>query len=255
MKIASWNVNSLKVRLPQVLEWIGDHKPDVLAVQETKLRDENFPAAEIDAAGYESVFSGQKTYNGVALLSRSPIEKVDTRFPDPETEERRTIAATVGGVRVVNLYVVNGQEVASEKYKYKLKWLDAVADYLRSQIEEWSDVVVVGDFNIAPEDSDVHDPEAWREEILCSTPEREALGKILKLGFHDVFRKFDQEEKSFSWWDYRAAAFRRNMGLRIDLVLATDRLRNACVRCYIDKAPRKNERPSDHAPVVAEFDL
>lgn len=255
MKIASWNVNSLKVRLPQVLEWIGDHKPDVLAVQETKLRDENFPAAEIDAAGYESVFSGQKTYNGVALLSRSPIEKVDTRFPDPETEERRTIAATVGGVRVVNLYVVNGQEVASEKYKYKLKWLDAVADYLRSQIEEWSDVVVVGDFNIAPEDSDVHDPEAWREEILCSTPEREALGKILKLGFHDVFRKFDQEEKSFSWWDYRAAAFRRNVGLRIDLVLATDRLRNACVRCYIDKAPRKNERPSDHAPVVAEFDL
>ena len=255
MKIATWNVNSLRVRLPQVVEWIRDHHPDVLAVQETKLRDESFPAEEISAAGYESVFSGQKTYNGVALLSRSPMEEVDTRFPDLVTEERRTIAATVGGVRLVNLYVVNGQEVGSEKYAYKLKWLSAVTDYLRSQIEEWGDVVVVGDFNIAPSDSDVHDPEAWRERVLCSTPEREALGRILELGFHDVFRNFEQEEKSFSWWDYRAAAFRRNLGLRIDLVLATDRISEACVRCFIDKSPRKNERPSDHAPVVAEFQL
>ncbi len=255
VKIASWNVNSLKVRLPQVVDWIGERQPDVLAVQETKLTDENFPTAEVAATGYEAAFSGQKTYNGVALLSTSPIEKVDTRFPDLEKEERRTIAATIGGVRVINLYVVNGQEVGSEKYRYKLKWLDAVSDYLRDQMEEWTDVIVVGDFNIAPEDSDVHDPDAWREKILCSTPEREALKKILGLGFHDVFRKFDQEEKSFSWWDYRAAAFRRNMGLRIDLVLATDRLCEACVRCYIDKSPRKNERPSDHAPVVAEFDL
>ena len=255
MKIASWNVNSLRVRLPQVVDWIGDRQPDVLAVQETKLTDENFPAAEIAAAGYEAVFSGQKTYNGVALLSRLPVEKIDTRFAELEAEERRTIAATVGGVRLVNLYVVNGQEVGSEKYSYKLRWLDAVTDYLREQIKEWRDVVVVGDFNIAPDDADVHDPEAWREKILCSTPEREALGKILRLGFHDVFRNFDQEEKSFSWWDYRAAAFRRNMGLRIDLVLATDRMSEACVRCYIDKSPRKNERPSDHAPVVAEFEI
>ena len=255
MKIASWNVNSLRVRLPQVVDWIGERQPDVLAVQETKLTDENFPAAEIAAAGYEAVFSGQKTYNGVALLSRLPVEKIDTRFAELEAEERRTIAATVGGVRLVNLYVVNGQEVGSEKYSYKLRWLDAVTDYLREQIKEWRDVVVVGDFNIAPDDADVHDPEAWREKILCSTPEREALGKILKLGLHDVFRNFDQEEKSFSWWDYRAAAFRRNMGLRIDLVLATDRMSEACVRCYIDKSPRKNERPSDHAPVVAEFEI
>lgn len=253
MKIATWNVNSLKVRLPQLVDWIGAHQPDVLALQETKLTDENFPAVEINAAGYEAVFSGQKTYNGVAVLSKAPVENVDTNFPDIVTEERRTIAATVNGVRIVNLYVVNGQEVGSDKYSYKLKWLNAVADYLRVQVEEWRDVVVVGDFNIAPEDRDVHDPEAWREQILCSTLEREALAKILELGFTDVFRKFDQEEKSFSWWDYRAAAFRRNMGLRIDLVLATKRLRDACVRCYIDKSPRKNERPSDHAPVVAEF--
>jgi exodeoxyribonuclease-3 len=255
VKIASWNVNSLRVRLPQVVDWIAGHQPDVLAVQETKLTDENFPAAEIDAAGYEAVYSGQKTYNGVALLSRSPLKEVDSRFPDPESDERRTIAATVDGVRLINLYVVNGQEVGSEKYTYKLRWLEAVTDYLRDQMKAWRDVVVVGDFNIAPADSDVHDPEAWRERILCSTPEREALGKILDLGFHDVFRNFDQEEKSFSWWDYRAAAFRRNMGLRIDLVLATTRMSEACVRCYIDKSPRKNERPSDHAPVVAEFEL
>ncbi len=255
MKIATWNVNSLKVRLPQVVEWIGIHKPDVLALQETKVTDENFPAVEINASGYETAFSGQKTYNGVAMLTTTPVEDVDTNFPGLVTEERRTIAATVNGVRIVNLYVVNGQEVGSEKYAYKLKWLDAVADYLHAQVQKWGDVIVVGDFNIAPEDRDVHDPEAWREQILCSTPEREALQKILELGFSDVFRKFEQDDKSFSWWDYRAAAFRRNMGLRIDLVLATERLRDVCVGCDIDKSPRKNERPSDHAPVVAEFDL
>jgi len=255
VKIATWNVNSLKVRLPQVVNWIGAHKPDVLALQETKVTDENFPAVEINASGYEAAFSGQKTYNGVAMLTTTPVKDVDTNFPGLVTEERRTIAATVNGVRIVNLYVVNGQEVGSEKYAYKLKWLDAVADYLHAQVEKWGDVIVVGDFNIAPEDRDVHDPEAWREQILCSTPEREALQKILKLGFSDVFRKFEQDDKSFSWWDYRAAAFRRNMGLRIDLVLATERLRDVCIRCDIDKSPRKNERPSDHAPVVAEFEV
>ena len=253
MKIATWNVNSLKVRLPQVLDWIGAHQPDVLALQETKLTDENFPAPDLEAAGYRASFSGQKTYNGVALLSRSPIEKVDTGFPDLETADKRTIAATIDGVRVVNLYVVYGQAVGTVIYEFKLRWLRAVEDYLRKQTETFEDVVVVGDFNIAPEDRDVHDPEAWREQILCSTPERDALKRILNLGFHDVFRKFDQEDKSFSWWDYRQAAFRRNMGLRIDLVLATDRLLEACVGSHIDKQPRKNERPSDHAPVVAEF--
>ncbi len=255
VKIATWNVNSLKVRLPQVMDWLEANQPDVLALQETKLTDENFPAADIEASGYCVAYSGQKTYNGVAILSRLPLEDVDTQFSDLASEEKRVIAATSDGVRIVNLYVVNGQEVGSEKYEYKLRWLDAARDYLRAQIDGWKDVIVVGDFNIAPEDRDVHDPEAWREQILCSTPEREALNKILELGFHDVFRKFDQEEKSFSWWDYRAAAFRRNMGLRIDLVLATARLRDACVRSYIDKQPRKNERPSDHAPVVAEFEL
>lgn len=255
MKITTWNVNSLKVRLPQVMDWVEANRPDVLALQETKLTDENFPAAEIESSGYRVIYSGQKTYNGVAILSRSPLEDVDVQFPDLASEEKRTIAATADGVRVVNLYVVNGQAVGSDKYEYKLKWLDAVKDYLRAQIDAWKDVVVVGDFNIAPEDRDVHDPEAWREQILCSTPEREALNRILELGFHDVFRKFDQEEKSFSWWDYRQAAFRRNMGLRIDLVLATERLRDACVGSQIDKQPRKNERPSDHAPVTAEFEL
>lgn len=255
MKIATWNVNSLKVRLPQVVDWIGVHKPDVLALQETKVTDENFPAVEINASGYEAAFSGQKTYNGVAMLTTTPVDDVDTSFPGLATNERRTIAVTVKGVRIVNLYVVNGQEVGSEKYAYKLKWLDAVADYLHAQVEKWGDVIVVGDFNIAPDDRDVHDPEAWREQILCSTPERKALQKILDLGFSDAFRKFEQDDKSFSWWDYRAAAFRRNMGLRIDLVLATERLLELCVRCDIDKSPRKNERPSDHAPVLAEFDL
>lgn len=255
MKIATWNVNSLKVRLPQVVDWIAAHEPDVLALQETKLTDENFPSADLSAVGYTSVFSGQKTYNGVAILSKSAVEDVNADFPDLGSEEKRTIAATIGGVRLINLYVVNGQAVGTEKYQYKLQWLSAIKEYLRAQIEEWGDVIVVGDFNIAPEDRDVHDPEAWREQILCSTPEREAFAKILELGFYDVFRKFEQQEKSFSWWDYRAAAFRRNMGLRIDLVLATDRLYDVCVRSYIDKLPRKNERPSDHVPVVAEFEV
>ena len=253
MKIATWNVNSLNVRLPQVLAWVGANAPDVLALQETKLTDENFPSVDVAAAGYEAVFAGQKTYNGVAILSKAKPDAVEVDLPGLDPAERRTIAATVGGVRIVNLYVVNGQEVGSEKYARKLRWLDTVTDYLRKQIDEWRDVVVLGDFNIAPEDRDVHDPDAWRERILCSTPEREALSKMIQLGFTDVFRLFEQEEKSFSWWDYRSAAFRRNMGLRIDLVLASESMRDRCVGCLIDKAPRKNERPSDHTPVVAEF--
>jgi exodeoxyribonuclease-3 len=253
MKIATWNVNSLKVRLPQVLDWLAAARPDVLCLQETKLADENFPAGEIEAAGFRVVFSGQKTYNGVATISRHPATDVITDIPGLDDPQRRILCTTIDGVRVLNLYVVNGQEVGSEKYVHKLYWLDRVTGYLQAQLQQHTRLVVLGDFNIAPEDRDVHDPEAWRERILCSTPERDALRKMLDLGLEDTFRLFDQTENSFSWWDYRAAAFRRNMGLRIDLILASQALTATCTACYIDKAPRKLERPSDHTPVIAEF--
>lgn len=253
MKIATWNVNSLKVRLPQVLDWLAAAQPDVLCLQETKLADENFPTEEIEAAGFRVVFSGQKTYNGVATISRRPAADVITDIPGLDDPQRRILGATIDGVRVLNLYVVNGQEVGSEKYAHKLHWLDRVTDYLQAQLQRHARLVVLGDFNIAPEDRDVHDPEAWRERILCSTPERDALRKLLDLGLADTFRLFEQEDNSFSWWDYRAAAFRRNMGLRIDLILASRALTENCASCYIDKEPRKLERPSDHTPVIAEF--
>ena len=255
MKIATWNVNSLKVRLPQVLDWVAAEAPDVLALQETKLTDENFPREEIEAAGYQVVYAGQKTYNGVAILSREPGTEVVTDIPGLDDPQRRILGASIAGVRVLNLYVVNGQEVGSDKYAYKLKWLARVRDYLAAQLREHPRLVVLGDFNIAPDDRDVHDPEAWRERILCSTPERQALGELFALGLSDCFRLFDQEEASFSWWDYRAAGFRRNLGLRIDLILASPVLRDACAACRIDKTPRRLERPSDHAPVLAEFAL
>ena len=255
MKIASWNVNSLRVRLPQVLDWLETAQPDVLGIQETKLTDENFPAEEIEAAGYQVVYSGQKTYNGVALLSKTPIEDVITDVPGLDDPQRRILGATVNGVRVLNLYVVNGQEVGSDKFAYKLDWLQRVTDYIEQDLKNHPRYVVMGDFNIAPTDADVHDPERWHEKILCSTPEREALKKILGLGFSDTFRQFEQEENSFSWWDYRAAGFRRNAGLRIDLVLASTPLAETCAASYIDIEPRKLERPSDHAPAVAEFKL
>ena len=255
MKIATWNVNSLKVRLPQVLDWLAMAQPDILCLQETKLTDENFPAGEIEAAGYHVVFSGQKTYNGVAIISRQPATDVITDVPGLDDPQRRILGTTIDDVRVLNLYVVNGQEVGSEKYAHKLYWLEKVTDYVRKQFEQHEHFVVLGDFNIAPEDRDVYDPEAWHERILCSTPERQALQTILDLGLSDVFRKFDQEENSYSWWDYRAAAFRRNMGLRIDLILSSQSLTDSCTACYIDKEPRQLERPSDHTPVVAEFSL
>jgi exodeoxyribonuclease-3 len=253
LKIATWNVNSLKVRLPQVLDWLAASQPDVLCLQETKLSDENFPVADIRAAGYQVVHSGQKTYNGVAIISRQAASDVLTDIPGLDDPQRRILGATFGDVRVLNLYVVNGQEVGSDKYAYKLHWLDRVADYVSGQLGRHPQLVVLGDFNIAPEDRDVHDPEAWRERILCSTPERTALIKLLEQGLSDVFRQFEQEEKSFTWWDYRAAAFRRNLGLRIDLILASEALARTCIACRIDKEPRRLERPSDHAPVIAEF--
>ena len=255
MKIATWNVNSLKVRLPHVLDWLAASQADILCLQETKLTDENFPAEDIEAAGYRVVYSGQKTYNGVAIISKQEATGVITDVPGLDDPQRRILGATIGGIRVLNLYVVNGQEVGSEKYAHKLHWLDKVTDYIESQLQEHERFIVLGDFNIAPEDRDVHDPEAWHERILCSTPEREALNKLLALGLTDSFRQFEQEDNSFSWWDYRAAAFRRNRGLRIDLVLTSKALGEAATACSIDKEPRRLERPSDHTPVIAEFDL
>jgi len=253
LKIASWNVNSLGVRLPHVLAWCDLAQPDILAIQETKLTDDRFPTETLLEAGYHSVFSGQKTYNGVAILSRTPAVDCVTDIDALDDPQRRILAATIGDLRVINLYVVNGFEVGSDKFAYKLHWLAQVTRWIAAELQKFDKVVVLGDFNIAPEDRDVHDPEAWREKILCSTPERQALRAMLALGLNDTFRLFAQKENSWSWWDYRMAAFRRNLGLRIDLVLASQTLAKNCSAAYIDKEPRRQERPSDHTPVVAEF--
>jgi len=255
MKISTWNVNSLNVRLPHVTMWLETHRPDVLALQETKMVDDKFPVAVFNDLGYQVSFTGQPKYNGVALLSPLAGQDVVTDPPGVVSEERRIIAATFGTVRVVNLYVVNGQEVGSEKYAFKLDWLNQVRAWLAEECQRHEHVVVVGDFNIAPTDADVHDPQDWHEKILCSTPEREALSAIMALGFDDCFRRFEQKENSFSWWDYRQAAFRRNLGLRIDLILASMGLAQNCSACTIDREPRTWERPSDHTPVVAEFTI
>jgi exodeoxyribonuclease-3 len=253
MKIATWNVNSIKVRLPQLLDWLEQQRPDIMGLQETKTIDANFPAGEIEAAGYRVVFSGQKTYNGVAIVSKEPIAESVTEIPGLEDPQRRVLFAMCGGVRVMNVYVPNGQEVGSEKFAYKLKWLERLTEYVKAQIKAHDKVVLLGDFNITPDDRDVHDPEAWREQILCSTPERDALKRIFECGLDDSFRLFDQPEKVFSWWDYRASGFRRNAGLRLDLILTAKALSAKCTASYVDTAPRMLERPSDHAPAVAEF--
>jgi exodeoxyribonuclease-3 len=249
MKIASWNVNSLKMRLPHLGQWCAGAAPDILALQETKLEDTAFPLAAIEALGYRCVFSGQRTYNGVAILAREPLTDVVAGVPTLDDPQRRYLAASVGDLRIVNLYVVNGQAVGSEKYAYKLRWLDAVRECLRGELARHPRLVVLGDFNIAPDDRDVHDPEAWRERILCSTPERQALRRILDLGLHDSFRLHVQEPGHYSWWDYRQAAFRRNLGLRIDLVLVSEALKARVREVGIDRDTRSWERPSDHAPV------
>jgi exodeoxyribonuclease-3 len=253
MKIASWNVNSLRVRLPQVLNWLQENQPDILALQETKMTDDQFPEDDIRAAGYEVCYSGQKTYNGVATISRLPQQEVIMDIPALDDPQRRILASTIDGVRLLNLYVVNGQEVGSDKYSWKLEWLDKVSSWVRQEMTRYDKLVVVGDFNIAPADEDTWDPDLWRDRILCSKPERAALQKLLDMGLSDTFRSFDQEPESFSWWDYRAAGFRRNHGLRIDLILASKQMQGLCTASYIDREPRKLERPSDHAPVVAEF--
>ena len=255
MKIASWNVNSLRVRLPQVLEWLEQYPVEVLALQETKTQDPDFPREEILAAGYQVEFSGQKTYNGVAILAKSSIIDPLTDIKNLDDPQRRILAATVDGVRIINLYVVNGSEVGSEKFQYKLKWLEEVTQHIAAELKKYKKLVVLGDFNIAPEDRDVHDPELWHEKILCSSEERQALKKLLDLGLKDTFRLFEQKESLFSWWDYRGGKFRRNHGLRIDLVLASKELSKNCKASIVDITPRTWERPSDHAPVVAEFSL
>ena len=253
MIISTWNVNSLKVRLPHLLQWIDSNHPDIVCLQETKVEDGKFPREEIEAAGYHVAFSGQKTYNGVAILSRLPAIECNHGIPGFADEQKRVIAATVDDVRIICAYVPNGQAVDSEKYVYKLGWLQAFTDWVREELAKHPKLAVLGDYNIAPADEDVHDPDAWRGQVLCSDRERAAFAGLLALGLTDSFRLFPQPERSFSWWDYRMQAFRRKMGLRIDHILLSDALAKTCIRCSIDTEPRKLERPSDHAPVYAEI--
>ncbi len=255
MKLATWNVNSLNVRLPHVLQWCGESKPDIVGLQELKMTDDRFPESELREAGYHSIFSGQKTYNGVAIISRTSAGDVVKDIDGLDDPSRRIIAGTIDGVRVINLYVVNGKSVDSEFYAVKLEWLTKVREFVREELTRHERLVVIGDFNIAPDDRDVHDPDQWRDKILCSKPEREMFQSWLDLGLHDSFRQFEQDEKTFSWWDYRAAGFRRGLGLRIDLLLNNAAMAERCTASYIDKEPRKWERPSDHTPAVAEYDL
>jgi exodeoxyribonuclease-3 len=251
MKLATWNVNSLKVRLPHVLQWLADNPIDVLCLQETKLTDDKFPVAEIEAAGYQVAYTGQKTYNGVAILSRHPMTDVVRNNPLFPDEQQRIIAATIQDVRVVCAYVPNGQSVGSDKYEYKLKWLAALREWLAQEMAQHPGLALLGDYNIAPADADVHDPAAWAGSVLVSEPEREAFRQLCALELKDAFRLFEQPEKTYSWWDYRQMAFRRNMGLRIDHILLSPPLAARCTACVIDRVPRKWEQPSDHTPVVA----
>ena len=253
MRIATWNVNSLKVRLPHLVQWLASHRPDVMCLQETKLEDSAFPQDAIADAGYEVVFSGQKTYNGVAILSREPARDVLTALPGFDTGHKRLLAATVGSTRFVCVYVPNGESPASDKYPFKLAWLAALRDWLESELARQPRLAVLGDYNIAPEDRDVHDPEAWEGRIHFTEPEKAALRELFALGLKDAFRLFDQPPGSFTWWDYRMNAFRRKMGLRIDHILLSPALAASCAACSIDVEPRRLERPSDHAPVYADF--
>jgi exodeoxyribonuclease III len=253
--LATWNVNSLRVRMPHLTEWLADNPVDAIVLQETKLPDADFPAPDLLARGWSAVFSGQRTYNGVAILSREPATDVVAGIPGFDDEQRRVLAASIGGMRVIDVYVPNGQTVGSEKFDYKLRWLAALREYVAAELSRHPHLVMLGDFNVAPEDRDVHDPKAWEGSVHVSPPERAALQALQGTGLADCFRLFEQPEKTFSWWDYRMMAFRRNAGLRIDLILASNALAQKCGGCHIDKAPRKLERPSDHAPVVASFDI
>ena len=253
MKIATWNVNSLKVRLPHVLDWLAANQPDVLCLQELKQEDSQFPLAELQQAGYQAVFSGQKTYNGVAILSKSAPTDVQRGMPDFPDEQKRVIAATIHDIRIVCVYIPNGQSVDSDKYQYKISWLSGLQVWLKDELVKYPKLALLGDYNIAPENRDVYDPQAWDGNVLVSDPERAAFQALERLGLRDSFRLFEQPEKSYSWWDYRMMAFRRNMGLRIDHILLSAALVPDCTACTIDRTPRKLERPSDHAPVIAEI--
>jgi len=253
LKLATWNVNSLSVRLPQLLDWLAANPVDAIVLQETKLTDDKFPHAEIAAAGYRASWFGQKTYNGVALLSREESAEPVRNIPGFDDEQARVIAGTVSGVRVIGAYFPNGQAPDSDKFVYKMRWLDALRAWVASELAAHPQLVLLGDFNIAPEDRDVYDPIAWAGQIHCTPQEREHFRELVALGLHDAFRLFEQPPKSWSWWDYRNLAFRKNQGLRIDHILVSEALKPRVAACVIDKLPRKNERPSDHAPVVVEL--
>ena len=253
MKFATWNVNSLNVRLPHVLDWLRDNQPDVLCLQETKQEDSKFPYEALIEAGYESAHIGQKTYNGVAILSRHPLSNIQRNIPNFDDDQQRVVAASINGIRVVCAYIPNGQAVDSEKYQYKMRWLSAFNAWLKTELISHPQLMVLGDYNIAPEDRDCHNPAAWIGQVLVSPLERIAFQNLLDLGLHDSFRLFEQAEKSFSWWDYRMMGFRRNFGMRIDHILVSNLLKSRCVSAHIDKLPRKLERPSDHTPVVLKI--
>jgi exodeoxyribonuclease III len=255
MKLATWNVNSLKVRLPQVLDFLAAQTPDVLCLQETKLEDDKFPLLEIAALGYQAICCGQKTYNGVAILSRQQPADVVMGINGYTDPQKRVIAATVDGVRIVCVYIPNGESVQSEKYKYKLDWLNQLTASLQKELTKYPRLALLGDYNIAPEDRDVHDPKLWEGKVLFSEPERAAFNELVALGFCDSFRLFEQAEKSYSWWDYRTNGFKRGLGLRIDHILLSAELAKFCKSCFIDRGRRAHERPSDHAPVLVEVEI
>ena len=255
MQLATWNVNSLSVRLPQLLDWLAANPVDALVLQETKLTDDKFPVADLQAAGYHAQWFGQKTYNGVALLSREPATDIVRNIPGFADEQARVIAgtvphATLGTVRVIGAYFPNGQAPGSDKFAYKMAWLEALNAWVKDELQRHPNLVLMGDYNIAPTDDDVYDPVGWKDQIHCTVEEREHFQRLLGLGLSDAFRQFEQAPRLWSWWDYRNLAFRKNQGLRIDHILLSEALKPRATACVIDKAPRKNERPSDHAPVV-----
>ncbi|SAK67354.1 exodeoxyribonuclease III Xth [Caballeronia arationis] len=255
MKIATWNVNSLKVRQQHVIDWLELSRVDVLCLQELKLPDEKFPRADFEAAGFKSWFAGQKTYNGVGILVRDGVDvdeaSILRNIPGFDDPQQRVIAATIEGVRIVSAYFPNGQAVGSEKFAYKMRWLDALHDWISAEMKLHPKLALAGDYNIAPDDRDVHDPKAWEGQNLVSPEERAHFVRLMELGLTDAFRKFEQPEKLFTWWDYRMLAFRRNAGLRIDHILLSAELAAQCSACEVDKVPRKWDQPSDHAPVIA----
>ena len=250
MQIATWNVNSLKVRLPQVIDWLKSSNCDILAIQELKLDNPHFPTETFKELGYYCAFNGQKTYNGVAIISKHEISDVHYDLPDYDDHQKRALAATVNGVRVICVYVVNGEAVGSDKFNYKMEWLDKLHVFIDNSLKQHPKLALLGDFNIAPSDIDVCEPQFWYEKILCSTPERQHWQNLIALGLHDSFRLFNQQGGQYTWWDYRNFAFRRKIGLRIDHILISEQLKQQAIACEIDIMPRKNERPSDHTPVI-----